>query len=217
MKKFQVLKEDAQIWERFKSGDKSAVSDIYFGYFHSMFQYGIKFRNDPEFIKDCIQDVFIKLISAGRNLGPTDNIRYYLFKALKHNIYKNLAKTKDQEFAERSVPLFGMTFSLEDEIIEKETITNTEKVIAGALSNLNSRQREIIYLRYECGMEYGQISSIMQLNPDSARKLVYRAVRLLKEAMRGERNNYLLFFLLSPVKHVIQHNNSCLQKSGSRT
>jgi len=28
------------------------------GQFNRQMQYGIRFKNDPEFIKDCIQDVF---------------------------------------------------------------------------------------------------------------------------------------------------------------
>jgi len=196
------LKDNFEIWEKFKAGDKSALSYVYFQYFHSMYQYGIKFKDDPEFIKDCIQDVFFKLIKAGENLGTTDNIRYYLFKALKNTIYENAEKYRKIGGIEIVTLKFDATFSLEEEILEKENATQKEQSLAKALYSLSGRQREIIYLRYECGMEYGQICDIMQLQNDSARKLVYRAIKLLKETIKGQQSPAILFLLRFSQKNV---------------
>jgi RNA polymerase sigma factor (sigma-70 family) len=146
-----------------------------------MFQYGIRFKNDPEFIKDCIQDVFFKLIQAGEKLSPTENIRFYLFRALKNAIYKEMDKSKKIELVEFVTLKFDAPFALEEEIAEKENASNKEIALLKALNGLSHRQREIIYLRYESGMEYDQICDIMQLKNDSARKLVFRAIKSLKE------------------------------------
>jgi len=35
-----VKASDSEIWENFKAGDKSALSYVYFQYFHALFQYG---------------------------------------------------------------------------------------------------------------------------------------------------------------------------------
>lgn len=190
--------KDAEIWERFKSGDKSAMSYIYFQHFQSMFQYGIKFKDEPEFIKDCIQDVFYKLIQARTKLSPTSNIKFYLFKALKNAIIKELGKSA--RIKETQVK-FEASFSMEDEIWEKENATTKEKVLVKALNSLSNRQREIIYLRYECGMEYNQICNLMNLKKDSARKLVFRAIKLLKDVIEGELKIPILFYLRFYNKH----------------
>lgn len=146
-----------------------------------MFQYGIRFKDDPEFIKDCIQEVFLKLIKAGEKLGSTENIRFYLFKSLKNTIYKEIDKSHRIEL-EGSVWLkFDAPFTFEEEIEEKENVSNKEKALLKALNKLSKRQREIIYLRFECGMEYEEICDIMQLKNDSARKLVFRAIKSLKK------------------------------------
>ena len=187
------MNNDHEIWENFKAGDKSALSLIYFQHFHSMFQYGIKFKNDPEFVKDCIQDVFFKLIKAGENLGPTKNIRFYLFRALKNTIYKKIEK--ERRLGEVTPLKFEALFSIEEEIEENENATDKEKALARALNNLSDRQREIIYLRYEYGMDYAQVCEIMHLKNDSARKLVFRAIRSLKEIVEDSLKVPVLFFL----------------------
>lgn len=196
------MKKESEIWENFKTGDRSALSYIYFQYFHSMFQYGIRFKDDPEFVKDCIQNVFFKLIQAGEKLSPTENIRFYLFRALKNAIYKELHKSKKIEAVEFVSLKFEASFTLEEEIAEKEDASNKEKALLRALNKLNNRQREIIYLRYECGMKYDQICDIMQLKHDSARKLVYRAIKSLKEIIEDELHLPFILFILFSKKHV---------------
>jgi RNA polymerase sigma factor (sigma-70 family) len=186
------LKNDREIWERFKNGDKEALSLIYFHYFHSMYQYGIKICDDPEFIKDCIQEVFFRLIRAGAKLGPTDNILFYLFRTLKNVIYKELEKNKKIEVAKIKNTEFHTSFLLEDQIMEKASLR--ELALAKALNALSGRQREIIYLRYECGMSYGQICEIMQIKNDSARKLVLRAIRSLKTIIEKDQKSFCFTF-----------------------
>jgi RNA polymerase sigma factor (sigma-70 family) len=197
------LKKDHEIWENFKAGDKSALSYVYFQYFHSMFQYGIKFKDDPDFIKDCIQDVFLKLIQAGDKLSPTENIRFYLFKALKNAIYKEIEKNKKNELVELLPFKFDAPFALEEEIAEKENTSNKETALLKALNDLSERQREIIYLRYECSMEYDQICDIMQLKNDSARKLIFRAIKSLRETIDEHLKFSILFLFRFSQKHVL--------------
>ena len=197
------MNKDREIWENFKDGDQSALSNIYFQYFQSMFQYGIRFKDDSEFIKDCIQDVFFKLIQAGDKLSPTDNIRFYLFKALKNAIYKEIDKGKKIELVEFASLKFDSPFAFEQELAEKEKVSNREIALLKALNELSARQREIIYLRYECGLEYEQICEIMQLKNDSARKLVFRAIKSLKEIIEGQFHLPILIFIRFSNKHAL--------------
>jgi len=197
------LTKESEIWENFKAGDQSALSYVYFQYFHSMFQYGIKFKDDPEFIKDCIQDVFLKLIQAGEKLSPTDNIRFYLFRALKNAIYKEIGKSKKNELVEFETLKFDAPFTLEEELAEKENASNKEIALLKALKYLSDRQREIIYLRFDCSMEYDQICEMMQLKNDSARKLLFRAIKSLREIIEDQLKLPILFLFRFSQKHVL--------------
>lgn len=196
------MKNDREIWELFKAGDQSALSYVYFQHYRPMFQYGIRFKDNPELIKDCIQDVFFKLIQAGAKLSPTDNIRFYLFRALKNAIYKELDINKRNEQIGFNSLKFDAPFALEEELAEKEITSNKEVSLLKALRELSYRQREIIYLRYECGMDYEQICEIMQLKSDSARKLVFRAIKSLKDSMQDSLKLPILFLFHFPKKHV---------------
>ena len=198
------MRSDRKIWENFKSGDKSALSYIYFQNFECMFQYGMKFKDDPDFVKDCIQDVFFKLIEAGTKLGSTNNIRFYLFKALKNHIIRELTRVKKNESLENCTVNFHSSFIVEEQNADNMLVLNKEKALVQALGKLSERQREIIYLRYECGMNYEGICKIMNLRNDSARKLMFRAVTSLKTIIESEVRStasvlYCLFLRLKRV------------------
>lgn len=197
------MTKEGEIWENFKAGDQSALSYVYFQYFPSMFQYGIKFKNNPEFIKDCIQDVFFKLIQAGEKLSPIENIRFYLFRALKNAIYKEIDKSKKNELVEFGTLKFDALFSLEEELTEKENTSDKEIALLKALREISDRQREIIYLRFECEMEYDQICDIMQLKNDSARKLLFRAIKSLREIIADQLKLPIFFLIRFSKKHVL--------------
>lgn len=197
------MTKDKEIWKNFKLGDKSALSYIYFQNFELMFQYGIKFKDDADFIKDCIQEVFFKLIKAGDNLGDTENIRFYLFKAFKNTFYKELDKRKKIDLVEFKPLVFDAPFLLEEELEDNENISTKENALLKALNSLSDRQREIIYLRYDCGMDYEQICEIMQLKNDSARKLVYRAIKVLREIIGDQYQLPILLMLQFSKKHVV--------------
>lgn len=63
-------------------------------YVRVLFMYGSQFTGDRELVKDCIQDVFVKIYSNRSNLRPTDNIKYYLFAALRNSLLNNLKRNK---------------------------------------------------------------------------------------------------------------------------
>lgn len=197
------MNNDQKIWKDFIEGDKSALSYVYFQNFEPMYQYGMKFKSDPEFIRDCIQDVFHKIIQAGKLLSPDSNIRFYLFKALKNRIYKEFEKEKRLKFVQLDISEFNTSFICENN--ENSDLNSYEKALSNALKSLSQRQREAIYLRYECGMEYEQICQLMDLKNDSARKLIHRSIKCLKEIIENEAPVTLLFLIRAMNRHVVEH------------
>ena len=78
------LLSDTELWDLFLKGDKKAFAHIYQKQYRLLLAYGIKLCDDPELVRDCIQDLFVKLHTNRKNLSPTLNINIYLICALKH-------------------------------------------------------------------------------------------------------------------------------------
>jgi RNA polymerase sigma factor (sigma-70 family) len=177
---------DKEIWNNFRKGEDSALSTIYFQNVQILYHYGKKFIEDDDFIKDVIQDLFFDLIRSRENLGETDNIRYYLLTSFRRRLFKcNYKKKKNNNITIESLIEKDFLNSAEDEIIFRETQDKRNKTIKDAMSKLKPRQQEILFYRFSCNYEYEFICEKMNLQYDSARKQVSRALKSLKKIISG--------------------------------
>ena len=87
----------------------------------------------------------------------------------------------------------NIVYSIEDEWIQKEELTKKEEIVRKVLAELSPKQREIIYYRFTCDFEYEQICEIMSMKYDSARKMVFRALKTLREHLTE--TNFTFFML----------------------
>lgn len=175
---------DNKLWEDFKKGDKNALSQIYCKHVDLLFRYGKKFSRDNELVKDTIQDLFFDLIRTRNNLGTTDNIRFYLIKAFRHRLFRNLNKPDNRSKTVNESELQAeIVYSAEDDLISREELTHREQMIQQGLKAISPKQREILFYRFTCDFEYSQICEIMSLKYDSARKQVFRALKALKNKL----------------------------------
>lgn len=198
-------KSDERIlWLRFLKGDDHVLSLIYLQYSNSLFDYGCRFTTDKNLVKDCIQEVFCTLIRTRKNLSETDNIRLYLLKSLKRRILRDLKDSgnktilvNDQEYP------FDLLLAnnIDDQMNELDD--EKRRLLSEAMLSLTERQKEAIYLRFNRGLEYEEISFLLNLNYQSSRALIHRAIEKLREIihMHEKKMSQILFNLLFSPKN----------------
>jgi len=174
---------DYFLWERFKSGDREALSKIFYANYQLLYNYGLRLYDEPAFIKDCIQELFSELISKISTLGPTDNIRFYLLASFRRKVFEKLKGDRTLNFSDKQeTPSQTETeHSPEARWIIREQEKGNAQKINRLVNNLHAREREAIYLKFYNNLSYEEITQIMGINYQSARKLVYRALRSLRE------------------------------------
>ena len=186
---------DSTIWKDFRDGKDYALSYIYYCQVEPLFQYGRKFTKDEALIKDTIQEVFYHLIRSRSALGDANNIRFYLMSAFKHRILRSMQAEKHLEGtnSENFSYELSISYSHEDEIIDKENEQKRVQVIRKILRTITPKQREILYYRYTCDYSYEEICQLMSIKYDSARKMVFRALQSLREHL--DHSDLVLFYL----------------------
>lgn len=173
--------KDQLIWDNFREGSTKALEIIYEENYSSMFLYAMKFTKDQDLIKDTIQELFIELINSGKRLTRTDNIRFYLLKALRNKLFFQMGKKMKQEANSRNLAEFNLLDSIEAELIQKEVTDSIRKKITSAVLKLSAKQQEVIYLRFYHEMPYDKIASLYDVKTQTVRNLLTRAIRQLKE------------------------------------
>jgi RNA polymerase sigma factor (sigma-70 family) len=187
---------DFEKWLRFKKGDIKAFSLIYAEYSPVLYLYGLKFTRNNLIVEDSIQDLFTELLKNCRNLGDTDNILFYLLKSFKRKLLRNIQKDKRSGSAQDDYGYdFHITYSIENDLILEDLSNQKSALLTQALKELTPRQKEAIYLKFTKELDYNEVSEMMNISVEACRNLIAKAVRTMKEAVRGKRD--MIFFMIT--------------------
>ncbi len=176
---------DCFLWERFKNGDKEALSVIYKSNYSFLFDYGYRILRNNDSVRECIQELFFSIITHIESLSTPRNIRAYLIASLRRKIFKRLEQDYHYQSTDEDFMFsFELVISPEDFLIDEEIDSTKKSELQININKLPPREKEIIYLKFFKNMQYEEITKIMGLHYDSARKLVSRAIKDLRDIFR---------------------------------
>ena len=169
-------------WKLFLEGDDQAYSWIYTHFLQVLYNYGLQITPDSEIVKDCIQDVFVKIYKAKKKLTVPQNPKVYLMIALKNNIYNTFNQERLQKNYAFSLYQTEEQLTVKNEFIDQEARHEEMNNIKRMMKILTPRQREVIYYRFIEELSYDDICQIMGLNYQSAYNLLQRSLQKIREA-----------------------------------
>lgn len=176
-----IAEEDATIWQSFRNGEEWALTFIFKHNFDSLYRYGLKLAQDPETVKDAIQNLFLQLWHNRHNLSCITAIRPYLLKALRNHLLLTRRQLKVQAEITSFLQLVPeVEFSPEEIFISQQAEQKQSQAISGSLAQLTKRQQEVIMLKFYEGFTYEKVAEIMALNVQSVRNLTCQAIKILK-------------------------------------
>ncbi len=195
-KKTNIQKTYQSEWDLFLSdGDMDALAVIYEANFDLLFNYGRKFCHEESVIEDAIQNIFTKLIRSRERLGKLNNVKQYLLIAHRHELFEMISKGRKTIISEK-IPeiLFKPEYTVEDEIVEKEGEQRLRKFLKESLRKLTSNQQEVLYLKYDVGLSYEDISKTLSISIESCRTSVYRSIKMIKADVESLKNMKIQLF-----------------------
>lgn len=182
------------IWEKFTEGDDNALSSLYFNFFDSLLNFGMKYSSDRFLVEDCIQNLFVDLLKNRHKQKPVQNIRFYLFKGIRNQLSYEKRKVRKLISVEEPVESdFRISYSIENSLIAHETDDLQAKFLKMITDNLSARQKEALYLKFNCGFDYIQISELMQISVESVRTMIYRTLKSIKDTFGSDIHANLMF------------------------
>ena len=177
--------DSSDAWKIFiLTGCDKSFSRIYHHHFDLLYHIGMKYTSNTQLIEDSIHNVFVYLLKKRKSLTDVTNVKAYLVKSFKRQLLVDLKKQSRFSFTgQLSENQFGYFNGTEQVISEKEELDELKIAIKKSLINLSARQREIIYLRYDCELSYEEISEIREISIDACYKSVYRSLKIMKTAL----------------------------------
>jgi RNA polymerase sigma factor (sigma-70 family) len=179
-----MLLPDASLWNEFLAGSKQAFERVFLAHYDELFRYGVRLIGDEEAVKDCIQNLFQRLWQRRKVLGAVEEIRPYLFTALRHHITDELRAQKRRTALQTGyLGEAPVQHSPEDFLIAQQLTTEQQTQLLGALNQLSNRHREALYLKFFDDFGYDRIAEIMDLNQQSVRNLVHQAIKRMRQVL----------------------------------
>ena len=195
-KKINIQKTYQSEWNAFlKFGNMEALSVIYEDNFDLLLNYGRKFCHEETIIEDSIQNIFTSLIRSREKLGEINNVRQYLMIAHRNELFELISKSRKTIISE-NIPdiLFRPEYSVEVEIVEKEGQMRLKKFLKDSLQKLSSHQQEVLYLKYDVGLSYEDISNTLNISVESCRTAIYRSIKTIRADVESLKNRNIQFF-----------------------
>ncbi|NBC65620.1 MAG: sigma-70 family RNA polymerase sigma factor [Bacteroidetes bacterium] len=174
----------SDIWDQFVDGDHGSFKKLFHGYYDGLYVYGLKLCNEPNLVKDSIQNLFINIWERRDDLDHVESPNVYLYVSLRRNILRKRKKqVRSREIAEEAKDDFDIHFGVEELIIKNELKQELKVKLHSALEQLSNKQKEVLYLHYYNGMSYGEIEEILSINRQSIRNHMYRAMETLRTVL----------------------------------
>lgn len=165
---------DAILWDYFRNDDKRAYTFLINKYSQQLFNYGYRFCQDKDVLKDCIQEVFFQLWDRRHYLNPTESVKNYLLKAIRLRIFRDYPGWQKNERLDEGYS-FLVEFNIEAKILQHTDEVELAKRIKDTLNLLPSRQKEAMYLRFYENLSFDEIAEVMHLNRQSVHNLLQKA------------------------------------------
>lgn len=173
--------DDSVLWDRFRKGDESAYTEIATRYYRTLLHYGLRFTPNVQIAEDALQDLLIHLWLHRTNLSDTPSVKFYLLKSFRHRIIKTLKPLSSELELAPQFENIQAEFSFEETLIQKEQETSLQSQVHNMMTQLPTRQREVIYLRFFQGLKSEEIGILLAIKPQSVSNILQRALANLRD------------------------------------
>lgn len=169
--------DEDENWKALRNGDVKAYEHIYRSQIQTLYRFGLSFVANEDVVSDAIHDVFLDIWHKREKISPTNNVKFYLLKSLKNRILRETSNKIRKESLHEDWYKISSEDSMQDLAFEPPT----EQALTDYLSELPNRQKEIIRLRFYEDLTHNQIAELLNMNTQSAKNLLYRAIESLRK------------------------------------
>jgi RNA polymerase sigma-70 factor (ECF subfamily) len=196
---------DADLVAQLRAGDETAMAQLVYQWSPAMFRVARSFVDSPQSAEDVVQDAWLGMLSGLAAFEGRSSLRTWTF-----TILVNRARTRGAREA-RTLPRSPLAghdavaaddwlagpggepariwssidapsrwdTAPEDVVLSKETLLELDR----ALSELPTRQRQVVTMRDVCGMSSEEVCAALEISPANQRVLLHRARAVLRAAL----------------------------------
>ncbi len=162
--------------------DELAYKQLFLLLFSSLTRFSTAIVRSREQAEEIVSDVFIQLWNNRKSIQDIEDLKIYLFIAVKNNSVHKLRQTEKKKtisLDDLSVEMDSFYQNPEDKILSDESMQSIER----AIQNLPPRARLILKLAKEDRMRYKDIAGLLNISVKTIDHQLSIAVKKLTETL----------------------------------
>ena len=174
---------DAAIAARIRTGDRTAVREVFDTYFPLLTDYATSIMRSRDAAEDIVADIFVSIVEHPERVLPTQSLRAYLLWRIRHRAldvlrgqhrddvrYHTLAQYRDAAVV-ATAPI------MPDELLEAAEQGDLQaRRMAQVLARLDASTRTIVLWRLRDELEYDEIALVLGISRAAVKMRLSRAL-----------------------------------------
>ncbi|TQV71558.1 sigma-70 family RNA polymerase sigma factor [Aliikangiella marina] len=179
------MESEKQLIAQVKIGNIQAFQELVDTYSHKLYSAAYRILGDRAHAEDCIQEVFLKIYRKIDSFDDRSKFSTWLYSITVNtaiDMQRSMARHQHTQPLETSV--IEKTESKHQETPEAEHWQrDLSKLTQKALAELSEDLRMAFLLKHFDGRSIEEISQILEINPNTVKNRIFRAVNQLKKLM----------------------------------
>jgi RNA polymerase sigma factor (sigma-70 family) len=161
---------DAELARASAAGDRGAFAEIYDRYANRLHDFCVGMLRDREAAADCVQDAFCIAATRLPQLRDPDRLRPWLYSIARNEALRRIRERRREE------PSDDMPDSESGDPGPEMLAARTElaDLIADAAGGLSDRDRTVLELAFNHGLDGPELADALGVSPTNANTLVHR-------------------------------------------
>lgn len=177
---------DPALMARIALGDEAAFRQVYVFFYRRLYQFAFALVKTREPAEEIVEDVFVRIWQHRDTITSIQNLRVYLYTAVKNSALNYLSQKAKQSITE---PFDHIHIGMESPAGTPEQILITAEIqqkIQLAVDALPPRCKMIFKLVREDGLKYKEIAGILNISVNTIDAQMAIAVKRITAAIGAE-------------------------------
>ncbi len=182
---------DVRLMLRVKGDDQAAFAELLARYGSRIFGHFFRLLSDRQEAEDLTQEVFLRVYRSRKRYQPKARFATWLYH-ITQNVARNALRSRRRHPCvqlevlggpEEGGPMEGLLLDRGEEPSRPVERAEVARVVRDAVSGLAGRQRKAVELHQFEGGTYNDVAARMDMSPEAAKSLLYRARNQLRESL----------------------------------
>ncbi|MFO0728379.1 MAG: RNA polymerase sigma factor [Myxococcota bacterium] len=187
--------EDAERMGRFKKGDAKAFEELLNRHKKGVYNFCLKMLGERSQAEDAMQEVFLRIVRSAKDWERQAKFTTWLYTIARNHCIDALRKagyrkTASLDHALKEGEEEGLPLS--ERVADEEGIApdrgaqsaRMRAILAGAIADLPTEQREVFVMREHAGMAFKDISAIVGVPENTVKSRMRYALEHLRQSLK---------------------------------